>query len=169
MLDITDEIVDEDHAPDDESTASWSCTMKQATLPLFVESKRLYDINDERARKIHKAICEMLCLNSMPFNFVESVGFKELMSSVCPRYKVPSRKYFSDNLIPKVYLKVQETVKRILNDRPNEGITITSDIWTFGGGHDYISVTAHFIDVDFERNHVLLEVMGFDGERQNGK
>jgi hypothetical protein len=109
----------------------------------------------------------------MPFNFVESVGFKELMSSVCPRYKVqPSRKYFSDNLIPKVYLKVQETpmiLNDILNDRPNEGITIISDIWTSGGGHDYISVTAHFIDVDFERNHVLLEVMGFDGERQNGK
>ncbi|KAJ8867850.1 hypothetical protein PR048_031655 [Dryococelus australis] len=43
-------------------------------------------------------------------------------------------------------------------------LSVTSDIWTFKSGNDFISVTVHFIDNDWQYKHLVLEVCSFSGE-----
>ncbi|CAH0561737.1 unnamed protein product [Brassicogethes aeneus] len=104
----------------------------------------------------------MLCLESLPFSLVESSGFQKFIKVVCPKYVTPSRTYFSRKLLPKYYEIVKKKVHNVLGNCSLNSIAITTNIWT-RGGHDYISVTAHFIDKDIQRNHLVLEVAGFDG------
>lgn len=109
----------------------------------------------------------MICLQSLPFNFVESEGFINLMKVVSPKYTVPNRKYFSDKLVPIYYNKATKKLQDRLDSCPS--MAITTDIWTSKGGHDYISITSHFIDTNFERNHLVLEVIGFEGPNHTAK
>lgn len=43
----------------------------------------------------------------MPFQVVEKPGFLKIMKVAAPLYKVPSRKFFSKNEIPKMYTEVR--------------------------------------------------------------
>ncbi|KAJ8866385.1 hypothetical protein PR048_032228 [Dryococelus australis] len=91
----------------------------------------------------------MLCLNKLLCSFVETDGFRVLMSKACPNYEIPGRKFFAITLIPNTYEKTKAKVmlkKCVLT--------------TFG--HHYISITAHCHDHNFEKHHLLLEMMPFE-------
>ena len=85
---------------------------KQATLEGFMQSKKLYDINDKRALAISERIARMIALDLQPFSIVEDRGFKELVLYFDPRYTMPSRKYFSETVIPGMYDRCENTMNR---------------------------------------------------------
>ena len=64
----------------------------------------------------------------MPFQVVEKPGFKHLMQKTAPRYKLPSRVYFSDSEIPQRFEKVCATVQI----KVSEG-----DLWTSRTLHQF--------------------------------
>lgn len=134
---------------------------KQLTLIDTYNKNCKYEKNDKRAKEISRAIAEMLCLNKLPYRFVESEGFKVLMNKICPKYDIPGRKFFSNCLIPEMYEEVRTKISEILTMA--DEVCITSDLWTSVGNRDYISITAHFHDPDFKKHHLLLEVMPFEG------
>ncbi|KAJ8879898.1 hypothetical protein PR048_020518 [Dryococelus australis] len=119
-----------------------------------------YDKNDRRAKEINRAIGEMLCLNKLPYSFVETEGFRVLMSKTCPEYEIPCGKFFANTLIPDMYEEAEAKVSEILNSA--EEMCITLDLWTSVGNSDYISITAHFHDRNFEKHYVFLEMMPCD-------
>lgn len=70
-------------------------------------------------------------------------------------FQIPSRKYFSDKLIPSMYqatrIKLQEELdKQIL-------IAITTDAWTSRAVENYTAVTAHYITDDWIMKSTILE------------
>jgi hypothetical protein len=77
-----------------------SCNM-QPTLQTFLNRTKKIEINNPKAQAIHNAITRMICTESLPFNFVESDGFKHLINKLCAKYQIPNRKYFSDKVVPK--------------------------------------------------------------------
>lgn len=88
----------------------------------------------------------MMALDAEPFSIVERNGFIRLMNHLCPRYKIPSRRYFSDTMMPNIYENLKEKVKNKLKD--SAYISFTTDIWTSSVNNEsFISLTAHFISL----------------------
>ncbi|XP_057667242.1 zinc finger BED domain-containing protein 4 [Diorhabda carinulata] len=81
-----------------------STSKKQLTLEKCAEISKLWDINDPKVKKYHVLIAEMIALDNEVVNIVERAGFRRLINSALPRYNIPSRPYFSDNVIPEIYL-----------------------------------------------------------------
>ena len=138
---------------------------KQATLEGFMQSKKLYDINDKRALAISERIARMIALDLQPFSIVEDRGFKELVLYFDPRYTMPSRKYFSETVIPGMYDRCRARVQDMITDQ--DFLSVTSDIWTSRAKDAYISLTGHFINKDWRRVSILLGVREFN-DRHTG-
>jgi len=68
----------------------------------------------------------MLALDNEAINIVERRGFVRLLKAALPRYKVPSRPYFSEKIIPDIYNKIVEKIKKLLSDA--NSISFTSDM-----------------------------------------
>ena len=45
---------------------------------------------------------EFIATDIQPLSVVENIGFKRLINKIQPRYKIPSRIYFSNTLMPKM-------------------------------------------------------------------
>ena len=54
----------------------------------------------------------MLCLDFQPFSIVEDVGFIRLMKAIEPHYKLPSRKYMAETIIPSINNGIQKVVEK---------------------------------------------------------
>ena len=55
-------------------------------------------------------------MGNHPFTVVEEQGFIELIAHNCPKFIMNSRRYYTENLMPKVYSKVsQNSVRPISN------------------------------------------------------
>ena len=68
-----------------------------------------------------------------------------MISKLNPRYKLPLRKHFSQQEIPRLCNQVKETV---VNPKLNQihFFSGTTDLWTSKAMHPYLSYTVHFID-----------------------
>lgn len=78
------------------------------------------------------------------------------MKYIEPRYTIPDRTTFSRTIIPDLYTKVSLNVTELLKNA-----SFTSDLWSSNNNTDYLSVTCHFINEEFVRENLLLEVIPF--------
>jgi hypothetical protein len=60
-----------------------------------------------------------------PYRSVEKSGFKHLLNTICPNFNIPSRNYFSDHKISKMYNEVKLIVQNKLSTV--QFIALTSD------------------------------------------
>lgn len=72
-------------------------------------------VNSPQALNISRAIGKFIATELRPFSMVESAGFKLLLSALEPRHQLPSRTYFSDNIIPELYKQTHTEVMGELN------------------------------------------------------
>lgn len=133
----------------------------QMTIRETIARKQPWDINSDQSQEIHAAIGEMIASDCQPISVVEDIGFSRLMQKVKPNYVLPSRKYFSEKVLPEIHRKVRNKVNKIVED--SENISFTSDIWTNNSNHSFISLTAHCINKNFERKILVLRVAPFAG------
>ena len=110
------------------------------------ESQReLWDFDSAPAKHVSKLIGEMIAVDNQPFMLVEDLGFLRLMNKVCPKYKVPSRHYFSDTVVPELVKRAETAVGTFLENVTD--ISFTSDIWTCSHNNNtFISLTGHWVD-----------------------
>ena len=76
---------------------------------------KIWDINDPKAERIHRKIAEMMALDYQPLSVVNDIGFTRLLQTVEPKYKIPSRKYFTDNVLPKIKETIDTKLAQLLN------------------------------------------------------
>lgn len=135
---------------------------KQETLEEVLEKRKLWDINDHKAIKLHNIIGEMIACDNQPYSFVEDIGFLKLMKEAQPRYKVPTRKYFQYSVLPSMYKECKAKISSLLETA--EAISLTSDIWTSSiNNHSFISLTGHWINNDFNAYHAAIGTKPFPG------
>ncbi|XP_065323078.1 zinc finger BED domain-containing protein 4-like [Gordionus sp. m RMFG-2023] len=105
---------------------------------------------------------EMIACDHQPISILEDIGFKRLLHHLCPNYKIPNRKYFSQGVIPDIYEKLSEKIrKEILVD--DSFLSFTVDIWTINsGGDSHISLTCHYINQNFQQINRVLNVKTFN-------
>lgn len=113
-----------------------------------------------KAKQITEAIARMMILDFQPFSLVEDAGFKRLMRVVEPRYQLPSRKYFSTTVLPKLY---QDTIDQIQFKIKTQGsyFSCTTDLWESLADESYISLTLHYINDHYKRISIVLGAFEF--------
>lgn len=128
---------------------------QQPTLSEFLQNTKTWDINDQRSKRINYKIAEMICLDNQPYSIVENTGFMRLLYSIVPQYHIPSRKYFTDNVVPDIYNKIRDKIStKLINTK---WISFTSDIWTCTNTNEsFLSITAHWITEVWEKQNVVL-------------
>ena len=135
---------------------------KQLTLEESADKCRKWDISDVRAQAVHRKIGEMIALDDHPFSIVDDGGFVSLLKVLEPRYNIPSRKYFTDTVIPKICDDVKCTVVKEIANASH--ISLTTDIWSTDlNSCSLLSLTAHWLTPQFERKSAMLHAQPFDG------
>ena len=105
---------------------------------------------------ITRTVAGMIATDFYPFFIVEDEGFRHLLRVLDRWYELPSRKYFSERVIPpQMYSELREKVSIIL--KPAVFLALTTDSWTSWAGDCYLSITAHFIDDHYMRQLVVLD------------
>jgi hypothetical protein len=160
-----------DSSLDNSTTSDTPPIKKQATIPHLLENIcGMYDINHPRAKEITQTIAELICLDMEPLDLVNKKGFNRLLRKLCPKYKIVSRTYITETVLPDMYSRVKNKVQIELNKIPY--IVITTDLWTSDSSsniNDFISFTAHGINQNFETQNFCLEVMPFEGDSHSGE
>ena len=100
---------------------------------------------------------EFICLDHQPQSVVEDVGFKRLVSSLDPPYKLPGRRYFTDVCLPELYMTIYRHIESLMEDDNITSISFTSDIWSSSVSPlSMLSLTAQFIDENYVLKRVVL-------------
>lgn len=84
----------------------------------------------------------------MPIYTVDRFGFKQLVKKLNSKYELPSRNFFMNNEIPKLYTETRETIKAELEG--SGFYSCTTDLWTSRSMQSYMAVTAQFITKDWQ-------------------
>ncbi len=96
-----------------------------------------------------------MSLDMSPFAVVENEGFKHMISVLEPRYILPSRAHFSQNVLPKLFEEAKgNVVKELIAAEYN---AITTDGWTSRATQSYMTVTAHFITENWQIANPVLQ------------
>ena len=138
--------------------------MNQITLEESLSQKKHWDINDQRSISIHERAMNMIAIDNQPFSIAEEQGFIELLAHIQPKYMLPSRRYFSDVMLPKTYQELKARISSQLDEANATHISFTSDIWTSNHSvESFVSLTGHWIDKDFARCSAVLSAKHFPG------
>lgn len=97
----------------------------------------------QKFNKITDAILKMIAVDLQPFSMVEDEGFKNLMKTIAPKYKVPSRKTIQ-TLFSSTYKQQSSKIKNLIK---YQKLCLTTDIWTDTlNTKSFLGLTAHFIN-----------------------
>ncbi|XP_040209394.1 E3 SUMO-protein ligase ZBED1-like [Rana temporaria] len=110
--------------------------------------------NSEKVKRITKAVAAFIAKDLRPYSVVENSGFRYLLKTIEPRYKIPSRSHFTENVIPALY---HETKAKIIASMSQASrVAITCDSWTSVTTESYVTITAHYVSKDWQiLSHVL--------------
>lgn len=122
--------------------------------PRIEETLSTLPPNSERGKRITQAVSAFIAKDLRPYSVVENIGFRHLLKTLEPRYKLPSRSHFTEKTIPALY---RETKAQVMDSMSKASrVAITCDSWTSVATDSYLTVTAHYISEDWEiLSHVL--------------
>ncbi|XP_078497193.1 zinc finger BED domain-containing protein 4-like isoform X1 [Lissotriton helveticus] len=118
---------------------------KQRTIISMFRQEGKYERNHPIARLFNAKLAKMLALYLLPFSFVEGVGFLEFVTTICPKWNVPSRYYFARVAVPALHHDVLELLGKALQQSAVHNIHLTTDMWTSCQATNYMCITAHWI------------------------
>ncbi|XP_078539863.1 zinc finger BED domain-containing protein 6-like [Lissotriton helveticus] len=117
----------------------------QRTISAMFSSDAQFQRNHPTVRLYNTKLAKMLAVDLLPFSFVEGVGFLELVATLAPKWKVPSRYYFARVAVPALHKEVLELVGAALQKSAVHTIHLTTDMWTSCAATDYMCITAHWV------------------------
>lgn len=92
----------------------------------------------------------MIIIDELPFIFPEKEGFKDFISKACPRFKVPSRITMYRDVL-RLYEDEKAKLKKYFKDS-HQTVSLTTDTWTSSTLQNYMVLTAHYIDSNWQLN-----------------
>lgn len=117
------------------------------TLSGFLQKKQKLEPSSTRHKEITELIMGMITKDIQPFSLVEDRGFRALTTYLEPRYVIPSRKTFRDQILPGKYAQVRQKLLNLLSRFTF--FSITTDGWTSREATSYLTYTVHLIDKEF--------------------
>ena len=139
-------------SPETVASSAAATPSRELRIPQFFQSPLAN--NSARAKSITDALSFFLCKGIQPYSITSNEGFKHLLEVLEPRYSIPDRKVFSDKLVPALYEKVKVDVVDSMSRA--QRVSITVDGWTSRATDSYITVTAHYVNDEWDlQSHVL--------------
>ena len=128
-----------------ECSLSTSKTTDKTLKDLF-EARTKLSSNSREHKELTKSVTYFLAKDMLPAYTVEKAGFKQMLSKFNPRYKLPSRNYFSRVAIPALYSEIKSEIQQKINDQHFTFYAGTTDLWSSITSEPYLSYTIHYID-----------------------
>ena len=110
------------------------------------------------AQEVNHAVAYFLAKDLQPFSTVEKSGFRRLVSKLNPRYQLPSKDYFADVEIPRLYYHTKDHIVRPKLAEAQYFAT-TTDMWTSPATTPYMSFSVHFIDKEWSLESFCLDTI----------
>lgn len=148
-----------EHAQCQTSKTTVRPALQQQSLHSAFSNVTPYDKKSKRHCDITNAVAYCLAKDMLPINTVENDGFKRLIKVIDPRYELPGRKHFSQTALPKLYSECREIVETELQNVSY--FATTSDLWSSRTSEPYLSLTAHYIDQDWNLKSKCLQTAYF--------
>ncbi|CAH0562957.1 unnamed protein product [Brassicogethes aeneus] len=150
-----------------------SCSSKPPSEALKMTQRSISDIfgdissffGGEKSARVINAILYFISKDNLPLNTTDKEGFKHLLKTAAPLYKIPGRKAIT-NLIDKKYEVLSELIKNKLIQVNH--MTLTTDIWTETmNTTSFLGLTVHFY-FENKLNSISLSVLELS-ERHTGQ
>ncbi|KAL7091304.1 hypothetical protein ACP275_12G097300 [Erythranthe tilingii] len=93
-----------------------------------------------------KKLIQMIIIDELPFNMVEGAGFRAFCQSLNAQFLVPSHPTIARGVMS-CFLEEKAKLKSILCSGVR--VSLTTDTWTSIQTINYMAVTAHFLDEDW--------------------
>jgi len=104
---------------------------------------------------VHRELLSNLIIrHNFPYKFVEYPELRTCISYLCPDAIMISINTVKTD-IGRMYIKEKKLLKELLVSIPNR-MCLTSDLWTSINTEGFISLTAHFVDLNWKLNNKLL-------------
>ncbi|XP_076683805.1 zinc finger BED domain-containing protein 4-like [Andrena cerasifolii] len=118
------------------------------------------EASSPRAKQITDAIARMVILDCQLFSMVSDEGFKQLMNVLEPRYEIPGRATFADDIVLQLYeterQKLQDMIKEVA--KTTRTFAFTTDGCMSRSKERFISLTVHYLNADFVLNNCTLQI-----------
>lgn len=114
---------------------------------------------------VRNACTRMIVLDELPFKFVEGVGFQYFCMVACPKYRPPSRTTIARDVL-NLYSEEKSKLKSLLLENAKR-VSLTTDTWTSIQNVNYMVLTAHFIDSDWNLHKRILNFTVIPNHRGN--
>lgn len=112
---------------------------------------------------LRAAFAEMVVEDELPFALGEKSGFRKFMSKACPRFQVPSRRTSTRDIVC-LYFQERAKLKKFFKDSCNR-VCLTTDCWTLQQQDSYMTVTASFIDQNWDLHKKVISFFMVKGHK----
>lgn len=106
-----------------------------------------------RQKRAADLLTRFVCEDMRPINVIYGSGFQAFVHELEPRFKIPCFRTISGQ-ITKLYDTTKDGIRGMLR---GEKLGLTTDGWSSLATESYVTVTAHFIDEDWEMRNVVLD------------
>ena len=139
----------------DANTETRSSRARQATL---AECSTAGSVNKTTTTKLTNAIAKWVAIDCRPINIVEDKGLRDIIqiASGDSSYKTPSR----GTIVTRIHeLYGSEKATKVEQMARSSFIALTGDHWTSVSYHNYIGITAHLMDDNWQLHSFALGVV----------
>ncbi|XP_058774942.1 zinc finger BED domain-containing protein RICESLEEPER 2-like [Vicia villosa] len=114
-------------------------------------------------RGCRKGLAYFIILDEKPFRTVEGEGFKYFCYQMQPQFTIPSRRAIARDCF-QIYLDEKVRLKALFKSDCNR-VAITTDCWTSVQNLNYLTLTAHFIDKDWQYQKRIISFASIPNHR----
>lgn len=107
-------------------------------------------------------LLDFIIFNNLPFAIVNSESFRTLLSYLKLNIDFPSRQSIRRAFTRKFNENFEEFIKEIRKN--NSRFSLTFDEWKAGNNFDFLAITLHFFDRDF---NLISRLIGFEALNKN--
>lgn len=114
-----------------------------------------YSFDSQKAKTLNRKVGVFIAKDLRPLSIVDNLHFREFVRELDPRYSLPTRKYFSEKVIPQLYSEVKDKI--IAELKETESVALTTDSWTSRACESYVTITVHFMQSDWNMKSYVLQ------------
>ncbi|CAL9029189.1 unnamed protein product [Prunus brigantina] len=94
----------------------------------------------------------MVVMDELPFSMVEGKGFKRICESLNPHFQVP----YCRTLVRHFMVMYEEMKQKLKGELASHRVCLTTDTWTSVQNINYMVITTHFIDGEWNLHKRIL-------------
>ena len=143
-------------------------TSVQPTLSSVVMRKNPYEVGHPKQAQFDKNVISMIVNNSLPFTIASSKHFKKLVADLDPRIRVRKRQTYS-KYIKQMEQPLKNKIRELVKTNSRGYVAVTSDLWDDKKQNSFCSLTAHYVNKEFQLERVTPAIRYFGAARHTSE